>query len=119
MELKSLTPLLCIQDHLTEVVPLNFLKIMDEPADSPYFSSDDFRSFRSSEFNFWFKTSTIEMCVILLALVKQGKHHFKCSRDSQRVCGDKRRIEFLSRDLHAHFNFITPSWESRKDATNS
>uniref|UniRef100_A0A1J3CFN2 Nucleolar protein 14 n=1 Tax=Noccaea caerulescens TaxID=107243 RepID=A0A1J3CFN2_NOCCA len=44
MELKSLTPLLCIQDDVKEVVPLNFLKIMDEPADSPYFSSDDFRA---------------------------------------------------------------------------
>lgn len=43
MELKSLTPLLCIQDDVKEVVPLNFLKIMDEPADSPYFSSDEFR----------------------------------------------------------------------------
>ncbi|EOA33605.1 hypothetical protein CARUB_v10019758mg [Capsella rubella] len=44
MELKSLTPLLCIQDNVKEVLPLNFLKIMDEPADSPYFSSDDFRA---------------------------------------------------------------------------
>ncbi|KAL1218499.1 hypothetical protein V5N11_001667 [Cardamine amara subsp. amara] len=44
MELKSLTPLLCIQDHVKEVMPLNFLKIMDQPADSPYFSSDDFRA---------------------------------------------------------------------------
>ncbi|ESQ28345.1 hypothetical protein EUTSA_v10018096mg [Eutrema salsugineum] len=44
MELKSLTPLLCIQDHVKEVVPLNFLKIMDQPADSPYFSSDEFRA---------------------------------------------------------------------------
>ncbi|CAH2066294.1 unnamed protein product [Thlaspi arvense] len=44
MELKSLTPLLCIQDHVKEVVPLNFLKIMEQPADSPYFSSDDFRA---------------------------------------------------------------------------
>jgi nucleolar protein 14 len=44
MELKSLTPLLCIQDEVKEVVPLNFLKIMDEPADSPYFSSDKFRA---------------------------------------------------------------------------
>jgi nucleolar protein 14 len=44
MELKSLTPLLCIQDNVKEVMPLNFLKIMNEPADSPYFSSDDFRA---------------------------------------------------------------------------
>ncbi|XP_010415534.1 PREDICTED: nucleolar protein 14-like isoform X4 [Camelina sativa] len=44
MELKSLTPLLCIQDDVKEVMPLNFLKVMDEPADSPYFSSDDFRA---------------------------------------------------------------------------
>ncbi|KFK41333.1 hypothetical protein AALP_AA2G116500 [Arabis alpina] len=44
MELKSLTPLLCIEDHVKEVVPLNFLEIMDQPADSPYFSSDDFRA---------------------------------------------------------------------------
>jgi nucleolar protein 14 len=52
MELKSLTPLLCIQDNVKEVMPLNFLKIMNEPADSPYFSSDDFRSVLSSEIKF-------------------------------------------------------------------
>ncbi|CDY65810.1 BnaA02g35820D [Brassica napus] len=44
MELKTLTPFLCIQDDVKEVVPLNFLKIMDQPADSPYFSSDEFRA---------------------------------------------------------------------------
>ncbi|CAH8327070.1 unnamed protein product [Eruca vesicaria subsp. sativa] len=44
MELKTLTPFLCIQEEVKEVVPLNFLKIMDQPADSPYFSSDEFRA---------------------------------------------------------------------------
>ncbi|KAG2281279.1 hypothetical protein Bca52824_052499 [Brassica carinata] len=44
MELKTLTPFLCIQEDVKEVVPLNFLKIMDQPADSPYFSSDEFRT---------------------------------------------------------------------------
>nr|VDD22398.1 unnamed protein product [Brassica oleracea] len=44
MELKTLTPFLCIQDDVKEVVPLNFLQIMDQPADSPYFSSDEFRA---------------------------------------------------------------------------
>lgn len=70
MELKSLTPLLCIQDDVKEVVPLNFLKIMDEPADSPYFSSDDFRSVLSlSEYSIFFsKISTIEMSVIRILL---------------------------------------------------
>jgi nucleolar protein 14 len=43
MELKNLRPLLCIQGHIKNIVPLDFLAIMDLPEDSPYFTSDDFR----------------------------------------------------------------------------
>lgn len=120
MELKTLTPFLCIQDDVKEVVPLNFLQIMDQPADSPYFSSDEFRSV-CLFCNQFFQIRTVEVCLIFFwrLLMKQSKHPFKCSGDSQRFCGDKRRIEFLSRDLHAHLSFTTPSWESRKDPTNS
>ncbi|VVB09567.1 unnamed protein product [Arabis nemorensis] len=44
MQIKSLAPLLCIEDHVKEIVPLNFLEIVNHPADSPYFSSDVFRA---------------------------------------------------------------------------
>lgn len=78
MELKSLTPLLCIQDNVKEVMPLNFLKIMDEPADSPYFSSDDFRYVLKTIFFLRHQASKSVYIIILLAFIQQGKHPFKC-----------------------------------------
>ncbi|XP_048136795.1 nucleolar protein 14 isoform X3 [Rhodamnia argentea] len=37
------TPLLCIREGASEFSPLNFLKIIDMPDESPFFSSDGFR----------------------------------------------------------------------------
>ncbi|CAI9775189.1 unnamed protein product [Fraxinus pennsylvanica] len=44
MEIKALRPLLCLQGHVGEINTLDFLMLMDLPDDSPYFSSDVFRS---------------------------------------------------------------------------
>ncbi|XP_030511776.1 nucleolar protein 14 isoform X1 [Rhodamnia argentea] len=38
------TPLLCIREGASEFSPLNFLKIIDMPDESPFFSSDGFRA---------------------------------------------------------------------------
>ncbi|KAM1085519.1 hypothetical protein ACFX2B_011155 [Malus domestica] len=44
MELKAIRPLLCINESVGQVNPLNFLTIMDLPEDSSFFRSDDFRA---------------------------------------------------------------------------
>ncbi|KAL3636188.1 hypothetical protein CASFOL_020735 [Castilleja foliolosa] len=44
MELKTLKPLLRIEGHVDQIDSLNFLKIMDFPEESSYFTSDDFRA---------------------------------------------------------------------------
>ncbi|KAM1847091.1 hypothetical protein ACFX14_011412 [Malus domestica] len=44
MELKAIRPLLCINESVGQVDPLNFLTIMDLPEDSSFFRSDDFRA---------------------------------------------------------------------------
>ncbi|KAL3644602.1 hypothetical protein CASFOL_009782 [Castilleja foliolosa] len=44
MELKTLRPLLRMEGRVDEINSLDFLKIMDLPDDSPYFTSDNFRA---------------------------------------------------------------------------
>ncbi|XP_059648722.1 uncharacterized protein LOC132294765 [Cornus florida] len=44
MELKAPSPLLCLQGRVNEISPLDFLKLMDMPEDTPFFSSDNFRA---------------------------------------------------------------------------
>ncbi|XP_031385805.1 nucleolar protein 14 isoform X2 [Punica granatum] len=43
MEVRALRPLLCVSRVVNEIIPLNFLKLMDMPEDTSIFSSDDFR----------------------------------------------------------------------------
>ncbi|CAM8900897.1 unnamed protein product [Rhodiola kirilowii] len=43
-ELKAPEPLLCLNDHSTEIMPLDFLMIMELPEDSSFFSSNSFRA---------------------------------------------------------------------------
>ncbi|GFP87290.1 nucleolar protein 14 [Phtheirospermum japonicum] len=44
MELKTLRPLLRIEERVDGINSLDFLKIMDLPDESPYFTSDNFRA---------------------------------------------------------------------------
>uniref|UniRef100_A0A0R0F3T1 Nucleolar protein 14 n=1 Tax=Glycine max TaxID=3847 RepID=A0A0R0F3T1_SOYBN len=44
MELKAIKPLLCIQETVNEISPLNFFKIIDMPEDSSFFTSVSFRA---------------------------------------------------------------------------
>nr|GMD81684.1 nucleolar protein 14 isoform X1 [Ipomoea batatas] len=44
LEIKGVRPLLHIQSRHTETKALNFVMLMELPADSPYFSSDEFRA---------------------------------------------------------------------------
>ncbi|KAM7252462.1 hypothetical protein ACFE04_024345 [Oxalis oulophora] len=43
-DLKALRPLLRLHDSVNDIVPLNFLKLVDMPEDSTFFSSDNFRT---------------------------------------------------------------------------
>ena len=43
MELKVLRPLLCVQERINEISPLNFMMVMDMAEDSSFFWSDNFR----------------------------------------------------------------------------
>lgn len=43
-ELKMLKPWLRLQSHVSEIQPVDFLKVMNVPEDSSFFSSDSFRS---------------------------------------------------------------------------
>ncbi|GMH26188.1 hypothetical protein Nepgr_028031 [Nepenthes gracilis] len=44
LEFKVPRSLLCIQEHVDEIIPLDFLEIMNLPEDSSFFSSDSFRA---------------------------------------------------------------------------
>ncbi|XP_028761910.1 nucleolar protein 14-like [Neltuma alba] len=44
VELKAPKHLLCMQEAINEISPLNFIKMIDTPEDSSFFSSDDFRA---------------------------------------------------------------------------
>ncbi|KAF8040406.1 hypothetical protein BT93_B2592 [Corymbia citriodora subsp. variegata] len=44
IEFRVQRPLLCIREGASEFSPLNFLKIIDMPEESPFFSSDGFRA---------------------------------------------------------------------------
>ncbi|GAB4829018.1 hypothetical protein Ancab_018675 [Ancistrocladus abbreviatus] len=44
LELKAPSPVLCIQEHVEEIRPLDFLEMMSLPDDSLFFNSDGFRA---------------------------------------------------------------------------
>lgn len=44
MEVKSVRPLLCMEERVNEIIPLDFFKIMDLPDDSSFFNSDSFKA---------------------------------------------------------------------------